>query len=64
MTADRRPPTADGSRGDPDSRPGDASGAERAPRGGRSIRWLYVRVLLVQAVTLVLLWLLQAGFGG
>lgn len=27
-------------------------------------RWLYVRVLLVQAVTLVALWLLQSVYGG
>ena len=29
----------------------------------RRVRWLYVRVLLVQALTLVALWLLQARFG-
>ena len=29
----------------------------------RRVRWLYVRVLLVQAVTLYALWLLQARFG-
>lgn len=27
------------------------------------LRWLYVRVLAVQALTLVALWLLQAAFG-
>lgn len=29
----------------------------------RRVRWLYVRVLLVQAVTLLALWWLQARFG-
>lgn len=29
----------------------------------RNMTWLYVRVLLVQAVTLVALWLIQRSFG-
>ena len=30
----------------------------------RRLKWLYVRVLTVQALTLVVLWLLQSSFGG
>ena len=30
----------------------------------RHTRWLYVRVLIVQAITLAALWLLQAVYGG
>ena len=26
-------------------------------------RWLYARVLIVQAITLIALWMLQAAFG-
>jgi hypothetical protein len=33
------------------------------PDRKRRARWLYVRVLLVQAVTLIALWLLQAAYG-
>lgn len=34
------------------------------PRPRRSTRSLYARVLIVQALTLLALWLLQALFGG
>lgn len=27
-------------------------------------RWLYARVLIVQAITLLALWLLQSAYGG
>ncbi|MBW3552407.1 MAG: hypothetical protein KY466_02790 [Gemmatimonadetes bacterium] len=44
-------------------RPPDAPyGPEPRPR--RSTRSLYARVLIVQALTLIALWLLQQTFGG
>ena len=44
-------------------RPADAPyGPEPRPR--RSTRALYARVLVVQALTLLALWLLQSIFGG
>ncbi len=33
------------------------------PGRSRRVRWLYARVLLVQALALLALWLLQATFG-
>jgi hypothetical protein len=40
-----------------------AEAADRPARPSRRPRWLYARVLLVQAVTLLALWWLQASFG-
>lgn len=40
---------------------GNGEAATSSPR--RHTRWLYARVLIVQALTLLALWLLQATFG-
>ena len=50
--------------GAPGSEHGRARGGRASDEPTRHTRWLYARVIVVQVITLVALYLLQAVFGG